>query len=118
MPASVTPMASTTAMQPSGIASMAARVDIGEDQDSGVARSSRAGTKRSVNARPDEPRLARAAAVACRASRRCAHPARPAPAGGVRSRPAALVELEVLDASRARAEGHLELQDGRGWVAR
>ena len=52
MPASVTPMASTTVMQPSGIASMAARVEIGDDQDFGVARSSRAGTKRSVKARP------------------------------------------------------------------
>ena len=52
MPASVTPMASTTAMQPAGMSSMAARVEIGDDQDSGVARSSRAGTKRSVNARP------------------------------------------------------------------
>ena len=52
MPASVTPMASTTAMQPAGIASMAARVDLGDDQDSGVARSSRDGTKRSVKARP------------------------------------------------------------------
>ena len=52
MPASVTPIASTTAMQPSGIASIAARVEIGEDQDSGVARSSRAGTKRRVKARP------------------------------------------------------------------
>src|SRR5215475_11306083 len=52
MPASVTPMASTTAMQPAGMASIAVRVEIGEDQDSGVARSSRAGTKRSVNAGP------------------------------------------------------------------
>ena len=52
MPASVTPMASTTATQPAGIASMAARLEIGEDQDSGVARSSRAGTKRTVKARP------------------------------------------------------------------
>ena len=52
IPASVTPMASTTAMQPGGIASIAARVEIGDDQDSGVARSSRAGTKRRVNARP------------------------------------------------------------------
>src|SRR3546814_2662832 len=52
MPASGTPIASATAMQPAGIASMAARVDFGEDQDSGVARSSRAGTKRSVKARP------------------------------------------------------------------
>ena len=52
MPASVMPMASTTAMQPSGIASMAARVEVGEDQLAGVARSSRAGTKRSVKASP------------------------------------------------------------------
>ena len=58
MPASVTPMASTTAMHPAGIASIAARVEIGDDQDSGVARSSRAGTKRSVKARPDQARLA------------------------------------------------------------
>ena len=52
IPASATPAASTTATQPSGIASIAARVEIGEAQDAGVARSSRAGTKRSVNARP------------------------------------------------------------------
>src|SRR6201991_2211781 len=52
MPASVIPMASTTAMQPSGIASIAVRVEIGDDQDSGVARSSRAGTKRRVKAGP------------------------------------------------------------------
>ncbi len=52
MPASVTPIASTTATQPSGIASIAARVEIGDAQEAGVARSSRAGTKRSVNARP------------------------------------------------------------------
>ena len=52
MPASVTPMASTTAMQPFGMASIAVRVEIGDDQDSGVARSSRAGTKRSVKAGP------------------------------------------------------------------
>ena len=52
MPASLTPMASTTAMQPSGIASIAVRVEIGDDQDSGVARSSRAGTKRRVKAGP------------------------------------------------------------------
>src|SRR5690242_4584464 len=45
-------MASTTAMQPFGIASIAVRVEIGDDQDSGVARSSRAGTKRSVKAGP------------------------------------------------------------------
>src|SRR5437660_2355104 len=52
MPASVTPMASTTVMQPFGIASIAVRVEIGDDHDSGVARSSRAGTKRSVKAGP------------------------------------------------------------------
>ena len=52
IPASVTPIASTTAMQPAGIASIAARVEIGLDHDAGVARSSRAGTKRSVNAGP------------------------------------------------------------------
>lgn len=52
MPASVTPIASTMATQPSGIASIAARVEIGEAQDAGVARSSRAGTKRSVKAGP------------------------------------------------------------------
>ena len=52
MPASVMPMASTTAMQPAGMASIAVRVEIGDDQDSGVARSSRAGTKRSVKAGP------------------------------------------------------------------
>ena len=45
-------MASITAMQPSGISSIAARVERGEDQEAGVARSSRAGTKRSVKARP------------------------------------------------------------------
>src|SRR3982074_1838614 len=52
MPASVTPMASTTAIQPSGMASIAVRVEIGEDHDSGVAKSSLAGTKRSVKADP------------------------------------------------------------------
>ena len=52
MPASLTPIESTTAMHPSGMASMAARVEIGEAQLAGVARSSRAGTKRSVNASP------------------------------------------------------------------
>src|ERR1700744_2152032 len=52
MPASLTPMASTTAMQPSGMASLAVRVEIGDDQDSGVAKSSRAGTKRRVKAGP------------------------------------------------------------------
>src|ERR1043166_7887161 len=52
MPASATPMASTTAMQPFGMASIAVRVEIGDDQDSGVAKSSRAGTKRSVKAGP------------------------------------------------------------------
>ena len=45
-------MASATAMQPSGIASIAPRVEIGFDQLSGVARSSRTGTKRSVKAGP------------------------------------------------------------------
>src|SRR5215475_6848967 len=52
MPASLTPMESTTAIQPAGMASIAVRVEIGDDQDSGVARSSRAGTKRSVKAGP------------------------------------------------------------------
>src|SRR5664279_2997784 len=52
MPASTTPMASTTAIQPAGMASIAARVEIGAPHDAGVARSSRAGTKRSVKARP------------------------------------------------------------------
>src|SRR4030088_945946 len=52
MPASVVPMASTTAMQPSGMASIAVRVEIGDDHDSGVARSSRTGTKRNVKADP------------------------------------------------------------------
>src|ERR1700676_1244518 len=52
MPASVIPIASTTATQPSGMASMAARVDRGDDQDSGVARSSRIGTNRIVKAAP------------------------------------------------------------------
>src|SRR5271168_2186126 len=52
IPASVIPIASTTAMQPGGMASIAVRVEIGDDQDSGVARSSRAGTKRSVKAGP------------------------------------------------------------------
>jgi hypothetical protein len=52
MPASVTPNASAIAMQPAGMASIAARVDVGDAQDAGVARSSRAGTKRSVKAGP------------------------------------------------------------------
>src|SRR3954447_10851443 len=52
MPASLTPIASTTAIQPCGIASIAVRVEIGDDQDSGVARSSRDGTKRNVKAGP------------------------------------------------------------------
>src|SRR6201995_517039 len=52
MPASLMPMASTTAIQPAGMASIAVRVEIGDDQDSGVARSSRAGTKRRVKAGP------------------------------------------------------------------
>src|SRR5262249_29757878 len=45
-------IASATATTPAGIASIAARVDRGLAQLSGVARSSRAGTKRSVKARP------------------------------------------------------------------
>ncbi len=52
MPAPVTPMASATTTQFSGMASMAPRVEIGFDQLSGVARSSRTGTKRSVKAGP------------------------------------------------------------------
>ena len=52
MPASRQPPAPATATQPAGIASIAARVEVGELHDSGVARSSRAGTKRSVKARP------------------------------------------------------------------
>src|ERR1019366_3412977 len=52
MPAPVTPMASATTTQFSGMASIALRVEIGFDQLSGVARSSRTGTKRSVKARP------------------------------------------------------------------
>src|ERR1700756_4146455 len=52
MPASEIPIASTTAMQPSDMASIAVRVEIGDNQDSGVARSSRAGTKRNVKAGP------------------------------------------------------------------
>jgi hypothetical protein len=39
-------------MQPGGIASIAARVEMGELQDAGVAKSSRAGTKRKVKAGP------------------------------------------------------------------
>jgi hypothetical protein len=39
-------------MQPSGISSIAPRVERGDDHDSGVARSSRMGTNRSVNAGP------------------------------------------------------------------
>ena len=52
MPAEPSPIASATAMQPSGISSIAPRVEIGFAQLSGVARSSRAGTKRSVKAGP------------------------------------------------------------------
>lgn len=48
----MTPLASITAMQPAGISSIAARVDFGEVQEAGVARSSRAGMKRTVKARP------------------------------------------------------------------
>ena len=54
------PIASATAMQPSGIASIAPRVEIGLAQLSGVARSSRAGTNRMVKAGPDQPLAARA----------------------------------------------------------
>jgi hypothetical protein len=52
MPAVATPMASATAMQPCGMASMAPRVEIGLAQLSGVARSSRTGMKRIVKAGP------------------------------------------------------------------
>src|ERR1700684_893382 len=52
MPASVTPIASATTTQPGGISSIAALVERGEDHEAGVARSSRAGMKRKVNARP------------------------------------------------------------------
>src|SRR5664280_1252576 len=52
MPAPSTPMASATTTQFSGMASIALRVEIGFDQLSGVARSSRTGTKRSVKAGP------------------------------------------------------------------
>ncbi len=52
MPAPVTPMASATTTQFSGMASIAERVEIGFDQLSGVAKSSRTGTKRSVKAGP------------------------------------------------------------------
>src|SRR5256886_1947015 len=52
MPAEVMPIASATATQPSGISSMAPRVEIGFAQLSGVARSSRTGTKRNVKAGP------------------------------------------------------------------
>jgi hypothetical protein len=45
-------MASATTTQFSGMASIAERVEIGFDQLSGVARSSRTGTKRSVKALP------------------------------------------------------------------
>ena len=52
IPAVVTPIASATATQPCGIASIAPRVEIGCAQLAGVARSSRTGTKRSVKAGP------------------------------------------------------------------
>ena len=52
IPALSTPIASATTTQFSGIASIAPRVEIGFDQLSGVARSSRTGTNRSVNAFP------------------------------------------------------------------
>ena len=52
MPASVTPIASATMTQPGGVSSIAARVERGEAHEAGVARSSRAGMKRKVKARP------------------------------------------------------------------
>jgi hypothetical protein len=52
MPAEAIPMASATAMHPSGISSIAPLVEIGFAQLSGVAKSSRTGTKRSVKAGP------------------------------------------------------------------
>src|SRR5579863_4974940 len=52
MPALGTAMASATATAPSGMASIAARVEIGLAQLSGVAKSSRTGTKRKVKAGP------------------------------------------------------------------
>ena len=52
IPASVTPIASATATEPGVISSIAALVERGEDHEAGVARSSRAGMKRKVNARP------------------------------------------------------------------
>jgi hypothetical protein len=45
-------MASATAITPSGMASIAERVEIGDAQLSGVAKSSRTGTKRKVKAGP------------------------------------------------------------------
>src|SRR3974390_3499098 len=52
MPALGTPIASATAITPSGMSSIAARVEIGLAQLSGVAKSSRTGTNRKVNAGP------------------------------------------------------------------
>src|SRR4029077_20948287 len=52
IPALGTPIASATATTPSGMSSIAARVEIGLDQLSGVAKSSRTGTNRSGNAWP------------------------------------------------------------------
>ena len=52
MPESVWKPAPATVMQPSGMLSTAARVERGEAQAAGVARSSRAGMNRSVKARP------------------------------------------------------------------
>ncbi len=54
MPAPVTPMASATTTQFSGMASIAERVEIGFDQLAGVARSSRTGTKRKGESRADD----------------------------------------------------------------
>src|SRR5689334_3778694 len=52
IPALGTPIASATTTTPSGMSSIAARVEIGLAQLSGVAKSSRTGTNRSVNAGP------------------------------------------------------------------
>ena len=57
MPASTTPIALATTRHPGGMSSIATRVERGEDQASGVARSSRAGMKRKVKARADHTPL-------------------------------------------------------------
>jgi methylase of polypeptide subunit release factors len=53
MPASVTPIASTTATQPSGIASIAARVEIGETQGDTVTALARAAGFADVEVKSD-----------------------------------------------------------------